>query len=83
MHDHEVPLQLPHLPHHRKHLPTGKIYKGIQKGLFLHNIRLDVQLTSAAPAVRGDHHGEPALRRQPLEPQLLRYTQQTASSNLE
>ena len=24
LHDHEVPLQLPHLPHHRQHLPAGK-----------------------------------------------------------
>ena len=24
LHDHEVPLQFPHLPHHRQHLPAGK-----------------------------------------------------------
>ena len=30
----------------------------------------------AEPALRGDHHGQPALRRQPVEPKLLRYTEQ-------
>ena len=25
VHDHEVPLQLPHLPHHRQYLPAGII----------------------------------------------------------
>ena len=36
---------------------------------------------TAASALRGDHHGEPALRRQPMEPQLLRYTQQQTNRN--